>query len=81
MVDEIKAYAEKTISDHDLEVAHFQYKAPIRKSLSLYRRIFEKFYPGRALIKDYWLPNQSWSNCEVKDPSARVLPNYGKSGK
>ena len=32
------------------------------------------------LIVDYWLPNQSWKGCDIKDPSARYLSNYGKSG-
>jgi asparagine synthase (glutamine-hydrolysing) len=26
------------------------------------------------------MPNKEWENCDVNDPSARVLPNYGKSG-
>ena len=45
------------------------------------RDIFEKHFSGQAgLIKDFWMPNKEWSNCNVADPSARVLPNYGKSG-
>ena len=28
------------------------------------------------LIYDYWMPNKTWKHCNVKDPSARVLPNY-----
>ena len=31
-------------------------------------------------LNSYWMPNKKWKNCNVKDPSARVLPNYGKSG-
>ena len=26
------------------------------------------------------ITNKDWENCDVEDPSARVLPNYGKSG-
>jgi asparagine synthase (glutamine-hydrolysing) len=53
---------------------------PSKESL-LYRDIFEKHYPGRGgWIKDFWMPNKEWKNCDVKDPSARVLPNYGASG-
>ena len=47
----------------------------------MYRDIFEGFYPGKAKwIKDFWMPNKEWENCDVADPSARVLPNYGASG-
>jgi len=84
MVDELKAYANNKYTDSDLENAKtkYPYKTPFTKESLLYRDIFEEFYPGRAeLIKDYWMPNQSWDNCSVLDPSARVLPNYGASGK
>ena len=27
------------------------------------------------------MPNKTWENCDVNDPSARVLKNYGDSGK
>jgi asparagine synthase (glutamine-hydrolysing) len=33
------------------------------------------------MIKDFWMPNKNWENCNVSDPSARVLPNYKDSGK
>lgn len=83
MVDELKAYAETKYSDTDVEQAKKKYPlgTPFTKESLLYRDIFEGFYPGRAsVIKDYWMPNSSWKNCNVKDPSARVLPNYGGSG-
>ena len=38
--------------------------------------------PAQAeMIKDFWMPNRSWKGCDVDDPSARVLANYGASGK
>lgn len=83
MVDHLKAYAEEVISDTEYAKRFelFPYKTPISKESFYYRKIFEQFYPNQAeLIIDYWLPNQSWENCNVTDPSARVLPNYGKSG-
>lgn len=83
MVDELKIFAQNNVSDQDFSKASqkYPYKTPISKEAYLYRSIFEEFYPGRAeLIKDYWLPNQEWKNCNVTDPSARALPNYGKSG-
>jgi asparagine synthase (glutamine-hydrolysing) len=84
MVDELKACAEKKYSDEDVKNAaqKYAYKTPFTKESLMYRDIFESFYPNRAkLIPDYWMPNSSWENCQVSDPSARVLPNYGKSGK
>jgi asparagine synthase (glutamine-hydrolysing) len=83
MVDELKSFANKKYSDTDLENAKnkYPYKTPFTKESLLYRDIFESFYPGRSqLIPDYWMPNPNWDNCQVSDPSARVLPNYGKSG-
>jgi asparagine synthase (glutamine-hydrolysing) len=26
------------------------------------------------------MPNKEWEGCDVDDPSARVLSNYGESG-
>jgi asparagine synthase (glutamine-hydrolysing) len=84
MVDELKAFADKKYTDEDVLNASkkYPYKTPFTKESLMYRDIFEDFYPNRAeLIKDYWMPNQTWENCKVSDPSARVLPNYGASGK
>ena len=83
LVDSIKSYSESKYSDSDLEKAKekYSYASPFSKESLLYREIFEKHYKGfSSFIVDYWMPNKSWENCDVKDPSARVLPNYGKSG-
>jgi asparagine synthase (glutamine-hydrolysing) len=82
-VDNLKAYAEELYSDEDLQRAKAKYTfaTPISKESLMYRDIFERHFPGRAgLVKDFWMPNKEWENCNVNDPSARVLPNYGKSG-
>ena len=51
------------------------------KEALLYREIFEKYYPGQAgMVVDFWMPNKEWEGCDVDDPSARVLSNYGDSG-
>jgi asparagine synthase (glutamine-hydrolysing) len=84
MVDELKAFADKKYNDDEVKNASkkYPYKTPFTKESLMYREIFEEFYPGRAeLIKDFWMPNQNWDNCKVTDPSARVLANYGASGK
>lgn len=83
MVDTLKAFAERAISSAELVLAGREFPdcTPFTKEALLYRRIFEKYYPGRAeVIPAYWMPNASWEGCAVNDPSARVLANYGKSG-
>ncbi|ASB49690.1 asparagine synthase B [Alkalitalea saponilacus] len=83
VVDYLKAYAEEMYSDEDLELAQkkFTHAPPISKESLMYREIYEGHFPGRAdLIKDFWMPNKEWEHCNVNDPSARILPNYGKSG-
>lgn len=58
------------------------HSAPFTKESLLYREIFEKYYPGQAyMVTDFWMPNKNWQGCDVNDPSARVLSNYGDSGK
>jgi len=53
----------------------------VTKESLLYRELFEAYYPGQAkMVKDFWMPNRSWEGCDVDDPSARVLANYGASG-
>ncbi len=56
--------------------------APLPRKACSTVKFFEKYYPGQAeMIVDYWMPNKAWPNCAVNDPSARVLKNYGDSGK
>ena len=84
MVDYLKEYAEQKYSNEEFETARKKYThaKPFTKESLLYREIFEKYYPGQAeMIVDFWMPNKSWEGCDVNDPSARVLSNYGDSGK
>jgi asparagine synthase (glutamine-hydrolysing) len=83
MVDYLKEFAEGQYTELDVLAAKEKYPhgTPFTKESLLYRDIFEKHFAGQShLIKDFWMPNKEWSNCNVSDPSARVLPNYGKSG-
>ena len=83
MVDHLKDYAAEIYSDEEFEklAAKYDFARPFTKESLLYREIFEKFYPGQAqMIADFWMPNKSWEGCDVNDPSARVLSNYGASG-
>lgn len=84
MVDYLKEYAEKSYSDEEFERLRQKYThcTPFTKESLLFREIFERHYPGQSeMIKDFWMPNRSWEGCNVNDPSARVLSNYGDSGK
>ncbi len=83
---ELEKEGYKFTSDSDLEfsekVKKYDKHKPFTKESLLYREIFEKYYPNSSdLIIDYWMPNKSWEGCDVTDPSARVLKNYGDSGK
>lgn len=84
MVDILKEYAERKYSDKDFEdgCKKYDFAKPFTKESLLYRDIFEKYYPGQGkMIVDFWMPNKEWEGCNVSDPSARVLSNYGDSGK
>ncbi|MBQ7486861.1 MAG: asparagine synthase B [Clostridia bacterium] len=83
MVGDLKALAERTYTDAEFHerAAGYGYCPPFTKESLLYRELFEKTYPGQArMIVDFWMPNKTWPGCNVDDPSARVLSNYGASG-
>ena len=83
MVDDLKAYAQEVYTDAAFEERKraFSYCPPFTKESLLYREIFERHYPGQAsMIRDFWMPNKAWKGCDVDDPSARALSNYGASG-
>ena len=83
MVDYLKAHAEARYTDAEFERRRQKYTfaTPFTKESLLYREMFEKYYPGQAeMIVDFWMPNRAWQGCNVNDPSARVLSNYGASG-
>lgn len=84
MVDDLKAFAERTYTDAEYEEKRQKYAfaTPFTKESLLYRELFETYYPGQAeMVSDFWMPNKDWEGCNVNDPSARVLANYGDSGK
>ncbi|MBR6902674.1 MAG: asparagine synthase B [Clostridia bacterium] len=84
MVDYLKEYAETQYSDTEFKekCEKYTHAKPFTKESLLYREIFEKYYLGQSeMVVDFWMPNKSWDGCNVNDPSARVLSNYGESGK
>jgi len=84
MVDYLKEYAASRYSDEEFQCLceKYTYAKPFTKESLLYRELFEKYYPGQAqMIAGFWMPNSEWEGCDVDDPSARVLSNYGDSGK
>ncbi len=83
LVDDLKEYAERYYTDEEFEAKckQYDYATPFTKESLLYRELFEKYYPGQAhMIAGFWMPNKEWEGCDVDDPSARVLSNYGASG-
>ncbi len=83
MVDDLKEYAEEKYSDEDFEkgISKYTFAKPFTKESLMYRDLFENDYKGQAeMIVDFWMPNKEWEGCNVNDPSARVLSNYGASG-
>ena len=84
MVDDLKQYAEEYYTDEEFAAGcrKYTHARPFTKESLLYRELFEKYYPGQGeMIVDFWMPNRAWEGCNVNDPSARVLSNYGDSGK
>ncbi len=83
MVDYLKAEAEAKYTDMEFaeKCKKYAFATPFTKESLMYREIFEEYYQGQAeMVKDFWMPNKSWEGCNVNDPSARVLSNYGASG-
>ena len=83
LADHLREYAEASYTDAQFreKCRSYTHAAPFTKESLLYREIFEKYYPGQGkMIADFWMPNRSWEGCDVNDPSARVLSNYGASG-
>lgn len=63
------------INDKELQEAPavYPHNTPLTKEALYYRKLFEKFYPGRAeWIPYFWMPR--WT--ETTDPSARTLKHY-----
>ena len=84
MVDYLKDYAEHRYTDSEFGEKRqaYAHARPFTKESLLYREIFETYYPGQSeMVADFWMPNRAWKGCDVNDPSARVLANYGDSGK
>ena len=82
--DDLTEFAESQYTDEEYEagIRNYDHARPFTKESLLYRDIFEKYYPGQSeMVKDFWMPNRNWEGCNVNDPSARVLSNYGDSGK
>lgn len=83
MVDYLKEFANGCFSNREFEekVKKYKHATPFTKESLLYREIFEKYYPDQShMVADFWMPNKEWEGCDVNDPSARVLSNYGASG-
>lgn len=81
--DDLTNFANAQYADEAYErgIAKYDFARPFTKESLLYRDLFERYYPGQAeMVADFWMPNRNWEGCNVTDPSARVLSNYGESG-
>lgn len=83
-VDFLKELADEKYSDSKFieRIKYYKKNKPLSKEALMYKDIFVELFGEENLniIPSYWLPNKKWKNCNVSDPSARALPNYGKSG-
>jgi asparagine synthase (glutamine-hydrolysing) len=82
--DDLVEFAEAIYTDEEFaeRCEKYTHAKPFTKESLLYRDIFEKYYSGQSgMVVDFWMPNKTWPGCNVNDPSARVLSNYGDSGK
>ena len=80
--DDLMDYAEEKYTEVEFVKGckKYTHATPFTKESLLYRDIFEKYYPGQSdMVIDFWMPNKDWEGCNVNDPSARVLANYGAS--
>jgi len=71
----LKNFIDSQITDEDFEKGkkEIEHCKPILKESYFYRKVFEKFYPGKAyVIPHFWMPKWTKTN----DPSARELENY-----
>jgi len=72
----LKNHIEKIISDKEFEAKKNMYQPnyPYTKEAYYYRKLFEKYYPGKGFIIPYfWLPKWVSMNNSVTDPSAREI--------
>ncbi len=75
------AEARYTDEEFAAKVKEYTENPPLTKEGLMYREIFREMFPNQDhVICGYWLPNREWPNCDLVDPSARHLPNYGASG-
>lgn len=82
--DDLTDFAESSYTDEEYEkgITKYSHAKPFTKESLLYRDLFEQHYPCLSeMVIDFWMPNRNWEGCNVNDPSARVLSNYGESGK
>lgn len=83
MVECLIKMADSKYSDEEFQIKSSTYvlNPPLTKEGLMYREIFCSMFPNQEdVISGYWLPNKNWPNCNINDPSARHLPNYGNSG-
>jgi asparagine synthase (glutamine-hydrolysing) len=82
LVDYLQKLSHELYTDDQFEIlsSEYQQNKPLTKEALMYRKLFNKLFDSQDhIISSYWLPNLTWPNCNLIDPSARFLPNYGLS--
>ena len=73
--------AEQIITDETMSNAPQLYThiPPRSKEAMLYRQIYDSWYKDIVNVDKYWMPEETWFETEISDPSALVLECYKNS--
>ena len=67
--------AEQIITDETMSNATLLYP-PRSKEAMLYRQVYDSWYKDIVNVDKYWMPEETWFETEISDPSALVLECY-----
>ncbi|KAI6656930.1 Asparagine synthase B [Oopsacas minuta] len=73
--------ADKLVTDETMTNATRLYpqNTPKSKEAMLYRQIYDRWYKHIDNVDKYWMPEESWFDTKLTDPSALVLNCYNNS--
>tara|TARA_Y100000996_G_scaffold313588_1_gene249800 strand:- start:9041 stop:10657 length:1617 start_codon:yes stop_codon:yes gene_type:complete len=75
----LREYIDTKVTDEEYETYNiYKHNKPLTKEGYYYRKIFEKYYKGKAnIIPHFWMPSKKYFP-HIRDPSARILKMYNK---
>ena len=73
--------ADKLISDETMSNASrlYPHNTPRSKEAMLYRQVYDRWYKDIDNVDKYWMPEETWFDTKLTDPSACVLTCYSNS--